>query len=87
MLGIALTAPVARRVETAAGTEGSSSTRSLRTSSLVPPLVLTDTQVDAFLAALPDVLDAATSHGWHAEGTPDMTQLRTTTRHSCATTT
>ena len=28
---------------------------------LAPPLILTDEQVDAFLAALPDALDIATS--------------------------
>jgi 4-aminobutyrate aminotransferase len=60
MLGIVLTAPVAAAVEQAARERGflvnAPAPDVVR---LVPPLVLTDEQVDAFLAALPAVLDAA----------------------------
>ncbi|HVC74321.1 MAG TPA: acetylornithine transaminase [Mycobacteriales bacterium] len=59
MLGIVLTAPVAAAVETAAREHGflvnAVAPDVVR---LVPPLVLTDTQADSFLTALPDVLDA-----------------------------
>ncbi len=61
MLGIVLTAPVAAEVETAAREHGflvnAVAPDVVR---LVPPLVLTDTQADSFLSALPEVLDAAT---------------------------
>jgi acetylornithine aminotransferase len=60
MLGIVLTAPVAVLVERAARDHGilvnAPAPDVVR---LVPPLVLTDEQVDAFLAALPTILDAA----------------------------
>ena len=60
MLGIALTAPVAAVVETAARGRGFLvNTVAPDVVRLLPPLVLTDTQVDTFLAVLPDVLDAA----------------------------
>ncbi len=60
MLGIALTAPVAAAVETAARDRGFLvNTVAPHVVRLLPPLVLTDTQVDTFLAVLPDVLDAA----------------------------
>ena len=59
MLGIVLTSPVAAEVETAARQHGflvnAVAPHVVR---LVPPLVLTDTQADWFLTALPDVLDA-----------------------------
>ncbi|HVD27098.1 MAG TPA: acetylornithine transaminase [Mycobacteriales bacterium] len=59
MLGIVLTAPVAAQVETAARQHGflvnAVAPDVVR---LVPPLVLTDTQADSFLSALPEVLDA-----------------------------
>ena len=59
MLGIVLTSPVAAEVETAARQHGflvnAVAPDVVR---LVPPLVLTDTQADSFLTALPDVLDA-----------------------------
>jgi acetylornithine aminotransferase len=59
MLGIVLSAPVAAEVETAARAHGflvnAVAPDVVR---LVPPLVLTDTQADSFLSALPDVLDA-----------------------------
>jgi acetylornithine/N-succinyldiaminopimelate aminotransferase len=62
MLGIVLTAPVAPAVEQAARDHGflvnAPAPDVVR---LVPPLVLTDDQVDAFLAALPAILDAATA--------------------------
>jgi acetylornithine aminotransferase len=61
MLGIVLTAPVAAEVEAAAREHGflvnAVAPDVVR---LVPPLVLTDTQTDSFLIALPGVLDAAT---------------------------
>jgi acetylornithine/N-succinyldiaminopimelate aminotransferase len=60
MLGIALTAPVAAAVETATRDRGFLvNTVAPHVVRLLPPLVLTDTQVDTFLAVLPDVLDAA----------------------------
>ena len=59
MLGVVLTAPVAAEVETAARRHGflvnAVGPDVVR---LVPPLVLTDTQADSFLSALPEVLDA-----------------------------
>jgi acetylornithine aminotransferase len=54
-----LTAPLAVEVETAARRHGflvnAVAPDVVR---LVPPLVLTDTQADSFLSALPEVLDA-----------------------------
>ena len=59
-LGVVLTAPVAAAVEVAARDAGflvnAPGPDVLR---LAPPLVVTDAQVDAFLTALPAVLDAA----------------------------
>jgi acetylornithine aminotransferase len=59
MLGIVLTAPVAAEVEAAARRHGflvnAVAPDVVR---LVPPLVLTDTQADSFLTALPEVLGA-----------------------------
>ncbi|HSR24733.1 MAG TPA: acetylornithine transaminase [Candidatus Eisenbacteria bacterium] len=64
MLGIVLAAPVAPAVEAAARARGflvnAVAPDVVR---LVPPLVLTDTQADSFLAALPDLLDAASVAG------------------------
>jgi acetylornithine aminotransferase len=61
MLGIVLTAPVAAEVETAAREHGflvnAVAPDVVR---LVPPLVLTDTQADSFVSALPEILDAVT---------------------------
>jgi acetylornithine/N-succinyldiaminopimelate aminotransferase len=61
MLGVVLTAPVAAAAEAAARRHGflvnAVAADVIR---LVPPLVLTDTQVDSFLRALPVVLDAVT---------------------------
>jgi acetylornithine aminotransferase len=58
-LGVVLTAPVAPAVELAAREAGflvnAAAPDAVR---LAPPLVLTDAQVEAFLAALPGVLDA-----------------------------
>jgi acetylornithine/N-succinyldiaminopimelate aminotransferase len=58
MLGVVLTAPVAAQVETAAREHGflvnAVAPDVLR---LVPPLVLTDTQADSFVAALPGILE------------------------------
>ncbi len=66
-LGVVLTAPVAADVEAAARHAGFlvnvPAPDVLR---LAPPLVLTEAQVDAFLAALPAVLDAVAAAG----GTP-----------------
>ena len=60
MLGIALTAPAAAAVETAARDRGFLvNTVAPDVVRLLPPLVLTDTQADTFLTVLPDVLDAA----------------------------
>jgi acetylornithine/N-succinyldiaminopimelate aminotransferase len=60
MLGIVLTAPVSAAVERVARDHGflvnAPATDVVR---LVPPLILTDEQIDAFLAALPAILDAA----------------------------
>ena len=60
MLGIVLTAPVAAAVEAAAREHrflvNAVAPDVIR---LVPPLVLTDAQADAFVAALPGILDAA----------------------------
>ena len=60
LLGVVLTAPVAARVEAALRSAGFLTNAVagdvLR---LAPPLVLTDAQVDAFVAALPTALDAA----------------------------
>jgi acetylornithine/N-succinyldiaminopimelate aminotransferase len=60
MLGIVLTAPLSAAVEQAAREHGflvnAPAPDVVR---LVPPLVLTDEQVDAFLGALPIILDAA----------------------------
>ena len=59
-LGIVLAEPVAVAAEAAARDAGfllnAAAPDVLR---LAPPLVLTDAQVDAFVAALPGVLDAA----------------------------
>jgi acetylornithine/N-succinyldiaminopimelate aminotransferase len=61
MLGVVLTAPVAAAADAAARRHGflvnAVAADVIR---LVPPLVLTDTQVDSFLRALPAVLDAVT---------------------------
>ena len=60
LLGVVLTAPAAARVEAALRSAGFLTNAVagdvLR---LAPPLVLTDAQVDAFVAALPTALDAA----------------------------
>lgn len=57
--GIVLTAPQAKGVETAARTAGflvnAAAPDVVR---LAPPLIITDAQVDSFLAALPEILDA-----------------------------
>jgi acetylornithine aminotransferase len=61
MLGVVLTAPAAPAVEAAARNAGFLvNTVAADVVRLLPPLVISDTQVDAFLAALPGVLDAAT---------------------------
>ena len=69
MLGIVLTAPVAAEVERAAREHGflvnAVAPDVVR---LVPPLVLTDTQADSFLSALPEVLDAVTVAAAHTHG-------------------
>ena len=63
-LGVVLTAPLAAAAEVAARAAGflvnAPAPDVLR---LAPPLVLTEAQVDAFLAALPEVLDAASLPG------------------------
>jgi len=60
MLGVVLTAPAAAAVEIAARDRGFLvNTVAPDVVRLLPPLVLTDTQADAFLSALPDVLDVA----------------------------
>jgi len=60
MLGVVLTAPAAAAVEVAARDRGFLvNTVAPDVVRLLPPLVLTDTQADAFLSALPDVLDVA----------------------------
>ena len=70
-LGVVLAAPVAAAAEVAARAAGflvnAPAPDVLR---LAPPLVLTEAQVDAFLAALPGVLDAAVA----AASLPDMPQ-------------
>jgi acetylornithine/N-succinyldiaminopimelate aminotransferase len=62
MIGIVLTAPVSTEIERVARDHGylvnAPAPGVVR---LVPPLVLTDDQIDAFLAALPAILDAATA--------------------------
>ena len=72
MLGVVLTAPVAADVEAAARAHGflvnAIAPDVLR---LVPPLVLTDTQADSFLAALPQVLDAVTVRSIGTDGRDD----------------
>ena len=72
-LGVVLAAPVAAAAEVAARAAGflvnAPAPDVLR---LAPPLVLTEAQVDAFLAALPGVLDAAVA----AASLPDMPQER-----------
>jgi acetylornithine/N-succinyldiaminopimelate aminotransferase len=64
LLGVVLTAPVAARVQRAARDAGflvnAVAPDVVR---LAPPLVVTDDQVDALLAALPAVLDAAAPAG------------------------
>jgi acetylornithine aminotransferase len=60
MLGVVLHVPAAAAVETAARERGFLvNTVAPDVVRLLPPLVLTDEQADAFLTALPDVLDAA----------------------------
>ena len=60
MLGVVLTAPAAAAVEIAARDRGFLvNTVAPDVVRLLPPLVLTDTQADAFLSALPDVLHVA----------------------------
>jgi acetylornithine/N-succinyldiaminopimelate aminotransferase len=69
MLGIVLTAPVAAEVETAAREHGflvnAVAPDVVR---LVPPLVLTDTQADSFVSALPEVLDAVGAAATRRDG-------------------
>jgi len=69
MLGIVLTEPVAAAVEVAARRHGflvnAVAPDVVR---LVPPLVLTDTQADSFLRALPDVLDAVSVRATTIDG-------------------
>jgi acetylornithine aminotransferase len=64
LLGIVLTAPHGKAVETAARDAGflvnAAAPDVIR---LAPPLVVTDAQVDAFLTALPGVLDSANQTG------------------------
>jgi acetylornithine/N-succinyldiaminopimelate aminotransferase len=74
MLGITLRAPVAAAVETAARDRGFLvNTVAPDVVRLLPPLVLTDAQVDTFLTVLPDALDAASVP---AGAGADMTDLR-----------
>jgi acetylornithine aminotransferase len=72
MLGVVLTAPVAPAVEAEARSRGflvnAVAPDVVR---LVPPLVLTDTQADSFLAALPGVLDAVTVAPTRTDGRDD----------------
>ncbi len=72
MLGVVLTAPVAAAVEAAARTHGflvnAVAPDVVR---LVPPLVLTDTQAESFLAMLPAVLDAVTVRTTGTDGRDD----------------
>ena len=64
MLGIVLTAPVAADVERVARDHGFLvNVPAADVVRLVPPLVVTDEQVDAFLAALPSILDHAEATG------------------------
>ena len=60
LLGVVLTAPVSKAVETAARSAGflvnAPAPEIIR---LAPPLVITEPQIDEFLAALPGVLDEA----------------------------
>ncbi|WP_280829810.1 acetylornithine transaminase [Mycobacterium sp. OTB74] len=60
LLGVVLTAPQAKAVETAAREAGflvnAAAADVVR---LAPPLVITDQQIDAFLTALPGILDAS----------------------------
>ena len=64
MLAIVLTAPAAPAVEAAARDHGFLvNTIAPDVLRLVPPLVLTDAQAESFLAALPAILDAATTAG------------------------
>ena len=60
LLGVVLTAPVAKRVETAAREAGflvnAAASDVIR---LAPPLVITDAQIDLFVKNLPDVLEIA----------------------------
>jgi acetylornithine aminotransferase len=69
MIGVVLTAPVAPAVEATARTHGflvnAVAPDVLR---LVPPLVLTDTQADSFLRALPEVLDAVSVRATAPDG-------------------
>ncbi len=69
MLGIVLTSPVAAAVEAAARQHGflvnAVAPDVIR---LVPPLVLTDAQADAFVSALPVILDAATVTATRPDG-------------------
>jgi acetylornithine aminotransferase len=72
MLGVVLTEPVAAAVEAAARAHGflvnAVAPEVVR---LVPPLVLTDTQADSFLAALPGVLDAVSVAPTRTDGRDD----------------
>ncbi len=72
MLGVVLTAPVAPAVEAVARSRGflvnAVAPDVVR---LVPPLVLTETQADSFLAALPGVLDAVTVAPTRTDGRDD----------------
>jgi acetylornithine aminotransferase len=72
MLGVVLTAPVAPAVEATARSRGflvnAVAPDVVR---LVPPLVLTDTQADSFLAALPGVLDAVSVAPTRTDGRDD----------------
>jgi acetylornithine aminotransferase len=69
MLGVVLTAPLAAAVEAAARAHGflvnAVAPDVIR---LVPPLVLTDTQADSFLSALPEVLDAVSVRATAPDG-------------------
>jgi acetylornithine aminotransferase len=72
MLGVVLTEPVAAAVEAAARAHGflvnAVAPEVVR---LVPPLVLTNTQADTFLAALPGVLDAVSVAPTRTDGRDD----------------
>jgi acetylornithine aminotransferase len=72
LLGLVLTAPVAAVVEQLARDKGflvnAPAPDVVR---LVPPLVLTDEQVDTFLAVLPEVLDAASVAADRTRGEDD----------------